>query len=89
MGRHSIPERDIRRRYSRALANLPEAMGIAHQTALYGNISVSHVKLIEVSGGNIAFNDLDETNFTHRELSSAVGTAFGLTPDTVFKTRPK
>jgi predicted ABC-type ATPase len=34
MGGHSIPEKDIRRRYGRALANLPEAIKIAHQAAV-------------------------------------------------------
>jgi predicted ABC-type ATPase len=86
MGGHSIPERDIRRRYNRALANLPEAIGIAHQTAVYDNSSVSHMKLIEISNGNIVFNDLDAKNVTHREVSGAIGSALGLTPDVVFET---
>jgi predicted ABC-type ATPase len=86
MGGHSIPERDIRRRYNRALANLREAIGIAHQTAVYDNSSVSHMKLIEISNGNIVFNDLDAKNVTHREVSGAIGSALGLTPDVVFET---
>jgi predicted ABC-type ATPase len=60
MGGHSIPERDIRRRYDRALANLPEAIKAAHQTAVYDNSSTSHVKLIEISDGHVVFNALDE-----------------------------
>lgn len=80
MGGHSIPEHDIRRRYDRALANLPEAIRIAHQTVVYDNSSTSHVKLIEISGGNIVFNGLNETNLTHREISSAVGNALNVAP---------
>jgi hypothetical protein len=38
------------------------------------------VKLIEISGGNIVFNGLNETNLTHREISSAVGNALNVAP---------
>lgn len=86
MGGHSIPERDIRRRYSRALANLPEAIRMAHQTAIYDNSSFSHVKLIEISSGKIVSSSLDETDLTHREISIAVGSALSLMPDAAFKT---
>jgi len=86
LGGHSIPEKDIRRRYSRALANLPKAIEMAHQAAVYDNSSVSHVKLIEISAGNIIFNRLDEANLTHREISGALGTALNMTPDMVFET---
>jgi predicted ABC-type ATPase len=84
MGGHSIPEKDIRRRYGRALANLPEAIKIAHQAAVYDNSSVSHVKLIEISGGNVAFNGLDEANLTHCQIAEAVGIALGIVSDAVF-----
>jgi predicted ABC-type ATPase len=80
MGGHSIPEQDIRRRYDRALANLPEAIRLAHQTVIYDNSSTSHVKLIEISGGNIVFNSLDEISSVHREISSAVGDALNVAP---------
>lgn len=85
MGGHFIPENDIRRRYGRALANLPGAIKIAHQTAIYDNSSVSHVRLIEISDGRIAFNALDETNLTHREIAEAVGSALDIASGAVFK----
>jgi predicted ABC-type ATPase len=84
MGGHSIPENDIRRRYGRALANLSEAIRIAHQTAVYDNSSVSLVKLIEISDRNIVFNSLDKTNLTHREIAQAIGCALGVALDAVF-----
>jgi predicted ABC-type ATPase len=86
MGGHSIPERDIRRRYDRALANLPEAIKAAHQTAVYDNSSMSHVKLIEISDGYVVFNALDETNGTHCQIADAVGSALDIAPHMVFKT---
>jgi predicted ABC-type ATPase len=86
MGGHSIPEKDIRRRYGRALANLSEAIKFAHQTAIYDNSSVSHVKLIEISDGRIAFNALDESNRTHCEIVDAVGRGLDVLPDVVFRT---
>jgi predicted ABC-type ATPase len=90
MGGHSIPERDIRRRYDRALANLHEAIKIAHQAAVYDNSSVSHIKLIEISNGNIVFNALIETNPTHCQIADAVGSALDIAPDMVFKiARPR
>jgi predicted ABC-type ATPase len=85
MGGHSIPEKDIRRRYGRALANLPEAIKFAHQTAIYDNSAVSHVRLIEISDGRIVFNDLDESNPTHGEIAGAVGGGLDITPHTVFR----
>ena len=86
MGGHSIPERDIRRRYDRAIANLPEAIKAAHQTAVYDNSSTSHVKLIEISDGHVVFNALDETNGTHCQIADAVGSALDIAPHMVFKT---
>jgi predicted ABC-type ATPase len=87
MGGHSIPEKDIRRRYDRALANLPEAIKFAHQTAIYDNSSVSHVKLIEISDGRIAFNGLDESNPTHCAIAGAVGSGLDIAPDAVFRSQ--
>jgi predicted ABC-type ATPase len=84
MGGHSIPEKDIRRRYGRALANLPEAIKFAHQTAIYDNSEVSHVRLIEISDGHIVFNELDQSNATHCEIAEAVGSALDITPHSVF-----
>jgi predicted ABC-type ATPase len=85
MGGHSIPEKDIRRRYDRALANLPEAIKIAHHVAVYDNSSISHIKLIEISNGNIVFNALVETNPAHCQIADAVGSALNIAPDMVFK----
>ena len=90
MGGHSIPERDIRRRYDRALANLPEAIKLAHQTAVYDNSSVSHIKLIEISDGSIVFNALDQMNGVHCQVADAVVIALDIALDMVFKTaKPK
>jgi hypothetical protein len=85
LGGHSIPEKDIRRRYDRALANLPEAIKIAHQVAVYDNSSISHIKLIEISNGNIVFNALLETNPAHCQIADAVGSALDIAPYMVFK----
>jgi hypothetical protein len=82
----SLPERDIRRRYDRALANLPEAIKSAHQTAVYDNSSISHVKLIEISDGRIVFNALDETNGAHCQIADAVGSAMDIALQMIFKT---
>jgi predicted ABC-type ATPase len=81
-----ITDRDIRRRYDRALANLPEAIKAAHQTAVYDNSSTSHVKLIEISDGHIVFNALDETNGAHCQIADAVGSASDIALHMVFKT---
>jgi predicted ABC-type ATPase len=86
MGGHSIPERDIRRRYDRAFANLPEAIKAAHQTAVYDNSSTSHVKLIEISDGQIVFNALDEADGAHCQIADAVGSALDIALHMVFKT---
>ena len=85
MGGHSIPEKDIRRRYRRALANLPEAIKLAHQTAIYDNSAMSHVMLVEISDWRILFNSLDESDQTHCEIADAVGSGLDIAPHAVFR----
>ena len=86
MGGHSIAEKDIRRRYSRAMANLPDAIRFADQSVVYDNSSVSHTKLVEISDGKIASNRLDKTTLAHCEVASAIGSALGIAPNEVFET---
>jgi predicted ABC-type ATPase len=83
-GGHSIPDATIRRRYTRALGNLPEAIRLSHEAAVYDNSSTFPVRLIELSAGNISYNGLDEAYATHCEIASAVAEALGISTHAVF-----
>ncbi len=39
-GGHDVPEADVRRRFARSLANLPQAMALADETRFYSNDDV-------------------------------------------------
>jgi predicted ABC-type ATPase len=84
-GGHSIPDDVIRRRYGRAIANLPTAIRIAHETVVFENSGATPVKLISLVDGNIVQNALDEAVISNCEIADAVGNALGLSLDGVFK----
>jgi predicted ABC-type ATPase len=83
-GGHFIPDATIHRRYTRALGNLPEAIRLSHEAAVYDNSSTFPVRLIELSGDNISYNGLDEVDATHCEVAGAVAEALGISTDAVF-----
>jgi predicted ABC-type ATPase len=84
-GGHSIPDDVIRRRYGRAIANLPTAIRIAHETVVFENSGATPVKLISLVDGNIVQNTLDEVIISNCEIAKAVSNALDLPLDNVFK----
>jgi predicted ABC-type ATPase len=84
-GGHSIPDDVIRRRYGRAIANLPTAIQIAHETVVFENSGATPVKLISLVDGNIVQNTLDEAIISNHEIAMAVSNALDLPFDNVFK----
>ena len=85
-GGHSIPEDTVRRRYVRAFANLPIAIGIAHEFVAFDNSEREIVRLIAIADGVVQENFLDEAKKIHCAIAEAVATALGMSADQVFKT---
>src|ERR1700760_4086560 len=52
-GGHGIPEATIRRRYNRGFANLPVAIGIAHEFIAFDNSNRKIVRLISIVDGMV------------------------------------
>ena len=50
-GGHDVSDEDVRRRYWRSLANLPEAVRIADRAALYDNSGDEYRRMMEVRQG--------------------------------------
>jgi predicted ABC-type ATPase len=54
-GGHDVPDSDVRRRYLRSLANLPEAIRIADRAILYDNSENAHSKMLKFRQGRIVW----------------------------------
>ena len=53
-GGHNVPEEDIRRRYSRSLANLPIALQQADRTFIFDNSTeAGHQKVLTIENGRV------------------------------------
>jgi predicted ABC-type ATPase len=85
-GGHDIPEETIRRRYDRAFANLPVAIGIAHEFIAFDNSNRETVRLIAIVNGALKETLLDGAKKIHRVIAEAVSTALGMQADQIFKT---
>lgn len=59
-GGHDVEDQDIRRRYYRSLANLPEAIRIANRTILYDNSEHERRKVLEFRDGSIVWRASNE-----------------------------
>jgi predicted ABC-type ATPase len=84
-GGHGIPDDVIRRRYGRAIANLPIAIRIAHETVVFDNSGATPVKLVSLVDGNIIQNSLDKATISNCEIAEAIGNALNLPLDSIFK----
>jgi hypothetical protein len=62
---------------------LPEAIRLSHEAAAYDNSSTFPVRLIELSGGSIYYNGLNEADATHCEIAGAVAEALGISTNAV------
>lgn len=55
-GGHNVPPDDVRRRYSRSLANLPSALRLADYALIFDNTGrEGHIRILEVRRGTIVF----------------------------------
>ena len=70
----------------RALGNLPEAIRLSRETAVYDNSSPVPVRLVELADHNISYIGLDEADATHCEIAAAIGEALCIPAHTVFRT---
>lgn len=50
-GGHDVPDEDVRRRYWRSLANLPDAVRISDRAVLYDNSGDEYRRMLEVRRG--------------------------------------
>jgi predicted ABC-type ATPase len=55
-GGHDVPDEDVRRRYIRGLANLPEAIRKADRAIVYDNSANEHRKMLETEHGAITWS---------------------------------
>ena len=83
-GGHSIPDHVIHRRYKRALKNLPEAVRLAHETAIYDNSLAHPIKLAELSGSKLS-HDLDKSIPAHQEIAAALARALDQSVEDLIK----
>lgn len=56
-GTHDEPDRDIRRRYERSLANLPAALKLANEAWLYDNAGDQPRMVLEMRDGVVVCQD--------------------------------
>jgi predicted ABC-type ATPase len=70
-GGHDVADQDVRRRYSRSLANLPEAIGIADQTIIYDNSEGKRRKMLELQDGSVIWSALEQPHWI-AELRAAL-----------------
>ena len=70
-GGHDVGDQDVRRRYHRSLANLPEAIRIADQTVIYDNSERKRRKMLELQAGSIIWRAVDEPRWI-TELGAAL-----------------
>lgn len=56
LGGHSVPEIDVRRRYTRSLSHLREVMSIADETIVYDNSGPEPRLILEIRSGSIVCN---------------------------------
>ena len=54
-GGHDVPDQDVRRRYFRSLANLPEAVRIADRAVLYDNSGDEYRRMLEARRGVVGW----------------------------------
>jgi len=59
-GGHDVPDEDVRRRYIRGLANLPEAIRKADRAIVYDNSENEHRKMLETERGSIAWSRTEQ-----------------------------
>ena len=61
-GGHNVPEKDVRRRYTRSFENLPTAIHLADHTILFDNSTEEGYRLVAVLGpsGNQWFEPIPE-----------------------------
>ncbi len=55
-GGHDVPDKDIRRRYVRSPANLPEAIQIADRAIVFDNSGSGQRKMLETEHGSITWS---------------------------------
>jgi predicted ABC-type ATPase len=55
-GGHDVADQDVRRRYVRGLANLPEAIRIADRAIVFDNSESAHRKMLETMHGSITWS---------------------------------
>lgn len=58
-GGHDVPDDDVRRRYYRSLANVPEAIRIADLATVYDNSGLKPIKVLEAHNGVITWRAPD------------------------------
>ena len=66
-GGHFVPDEDVRRRWHRSMANLPEALRIADEAVLYDNSGTERRRVLEARGGQIVWMAEDAPEWV-REL---------------------
>jgi predicted ABC-type ATPase len=55
-GGHDVPDDDVRRRYERSLANLPDVIRAADRAVLYDNSEGAQRKVLEVREGRVVWS---------------------------------
>ncbi len=58
-GGHDVPDEDVRRRYSRSLANVQELLRIADESLIYDNSGLQPKLVLEFRSGILAYRSDD------------------------------
>lgn len=72
-GGHDVPDEDVRRRYDRSLQNLPAALRLADEAALFDNTRAAARKVLEVRDGVIVWRAEDEPEWVARVVAALAG----------------
>ena len=70
-GGHDIPERDIRRRYGRSLANAPVAVALADRASILDNSHLRTVTVAEIEAGRIVWRAVNMPEWAAKILAAA------------------
>lgn len=83
-GGHDVPDSDVRRRYARSLANLPQAIRIADRAILYDNSENAHSKMLELRQGRLVWSAAKPLPWASavRDCPACVDIDSGHTPET-------
>jgi predicted ABC-type ATPase len=76
-GGHDVPDENVRRRYIRGLANLPEAIRTADRAIVYDNSENEHRKMLQTEHGSITWSAAKQPRWVLAIRTALLADLFG------------